>query len=331
MKPVLTAWDVLTILEAVYDIEQSREEWLTGVLKKLLSAAGRGEGVGGVLYDVSREGCIEVEGIHAIDVQAGWLDRGLAMHQDANLAPHISAGYRSLLCATLWDFDERAHGRLRQEYSQHRVAGQIMINGIDCSGKGCALYVFSRAAVTLSPPERDLFSRMATHLATGYRLQRQLQDGGPGSSVEAVLTPDGSIEHVEAPAESTVAREALQSAVRQRERRLQLAALDPMRAVRQARGLVEARWTLVDRCEPGEPRAVLARQNAPAPSGPVPLSGRERQVVALATLGRSNKMIAYELGLAHSTVRVLMARAAVKLHAPTRRALVAQQRSIEAR
>jgi DNA-binding NarL/FixJ family response regulator len=36
---------------------------------------------------------------------------------------------------------------------------------------------------------------------------------------------------------------------------------------------------------------------------------REQQVVALATLGRTNKFIAYELGLAHSTVRVLMARA----------------------
>jgi DNA-binding NarL/FixJ family response regulator len=57
------------------------------------------------------------------------------------------------------------------------------------------------------------------------------------------------------------------------------------------------------------------------------LSDRERQVVSLATLGRTNKMIAYELGLAHSTVRVLMARASAKLHTGSRHELVAQQRS----
>ncbi|MEO6095410.1 MAG: helix-turn-helix transcriptional regulator [Fibrobacteria bacterium] len=53
-------------------------------------------------------------------------------------------------------------------------------------------------------------------------------------------------------------------------------------------------------------------ENAPAPAGLELLSPRERQVAALAELGRSNKVIAYELGLGHSTVRVLLARAAGK-------------------
>jgi DNA-binding CsgD family transcriptional regulator len=44
-----------------------------------------------------------------------------------------------------------------------------------------------------------------------------------------------------------------------------------------------------------------------------PLSPRERQVVAFARLGRSSKSIAYELGLADSTVRVLLRRARMKL------------------
>jgi DNA-binding CsgD family transcriptional regulator len=52
------------------------------------------------------------------------------------------------------------------------------------------------------------------------------------------------------------------------------------------------------------------------------LSGREREVVALACAGHENKAIAFELGLAHSTVRVLMARAARKIGARTRQGLI---------
>ncbi|MEO6097530.1 MAG: LuxR C-terminal-related transcriptional regulator [Fibrobacteria bacterium] len=54
---------------------------------------------------------------------------------------------------------------------------------------------------------------------------------------------------------------------------------------------------------------------------------RERQVAALAELGRSNKVIAYELGLGHSTVRVLLARAAGKPGVKTRIGLVKRVRS----
>jgi DNA-binding NarL/FixJ family response regulator len=50
-------------------------------------------------------------------------------------------------------------------------------------------------------------------------------------------------------------------------------------------------------------------KNTPLSNNAQPLSDREKQVVALASLGRSNKLIAYELGIAHATVRVLFARA----------------------
>jgi two-component system, LuxR family, response regulator FixJ len=52
------------------------------------------------------------------------------------------------------------------------------------------------------------------------------------------------------------------------------------------------------------------------------LTARERQVVALALNGVDNKVIAYDLGLAHSTVRVLIARAALKLGARSRHELL---------
>jgi DNA-binding CsgD family transcriptional regulator len=52
------------------------------------------------------------------------------------------------------------------------------------------------------------------------------------------------------------------------------------------------------------------------------LTERERHIVALAVLGQHNKLIAYNLGISHSTVRVPMARAARKLGAQSRDELI---------
>jgi DNA-binding CsgD family transcriptional regulator len=51
------------------------------------------------------------------------------------------------------------------------------------------------------------------------------------------------------------------------------------------------------------------------------LTTREREVVRLLAKGRTNKEIAYDLGVTHSTVRVLLARAAAKLRTRSREQL----------
>ncbi len=69
-------------------------------------------------------------------------------------------------------------------------------------------------------------------------------------------------------------------------------------------------------------RAVVASTREKLVGGPAALSARERQVLAYAKLGHHNKLIAYELGIGSSTVRVLLARAAAKLGVRTRRELL---------
>jgi len=60
-----------------------------------------------------------------------------------------------------------------------------------------------------------------------------------------------------------------------------------------------------------------------APSlGASALTPREKQIIEQAKLGHRNKVIAYELGIADSTVRVLLARAAAKIGAPGREELL---------
>ena len=123
------------------------------------------------------------------------------------------------------------------------------------------------------------------------------------------------LEHAE-----TEAREGLRRAATELER------ARPGRAPRlpEWTGLVAARWTLVDHFEVDGKRYLIARRNDDAACGLAALTEREREVASHAAVGHSSKLIAYELGLADSTVRVLLHRACRKLRieGPTRLAVV---------
>jgi DNA-binding NarL/FixJ family response regulator len=88
---------------------------------------------------------------------------------------------------------------------------------------------------------------------------------------------------------------------------------DPLEAVEVWRGLVAGLWSLVDHYDTDGRRYLVAHRNDPTTPDPRGLTERERQVVAYADLGQSNKLIAYQLGLSVSTVAVLLARAREKL------------------
>jgi DNA-binding NarL/FixJ family response regulator len=68
-------------------------------------------------------------------------------------------------------------------------------------------------------------------------------------------------------------------------------------------------WDVVSEFEVDGCRyAVLATNDAPPPFTP-----REQEVLTRACRGETNKVIAYELGISDSTVRVLMGRVCAKL------------------
>jgi DNA-binding CsgD family transcriptional regulator len=325
-KSLPSAGELLGLLDVVYDLERPNGDWLTGVIRAFSNTFGRDAGAGGLLYDASNDARIDVDLLTTFGTPSRFHDTGRAIHEDPRFVPEIIASYRTCLCAALGELMEDPSGAeaLRGDYyDPNGVRGQIMINGIDSSGKGCVIYMFSTKPVALSGGERQIMRMLATHLATAYRLQRRIEARGGGA--DAVLTPLGRVEHAEADARAPEARESLRLAVREREQARRLGQ-GAERIVATAKGLVAARWTLVDGREVGGRRYVLARENAPGLVGPRRLTDRERQVVALAALGRTNKLIAYELGLAHSTVRVLMARACGKLGARTRNELVNRRR-----
>ena len=97
-------------------------------------------------------------------------------------------------------------------------------------------------------------------------------------------------------------------------------------AERRGKGRGGARWTVVDRFERDGKRYVVAQQSVDESAPAADLAPRERAVLAAAAAGQHDKLIAYDLGLADSTVRVLLLRAKRKLGARSRAEAVARFR-----
>src|SRR5262249_28163985 len=149
-----------------------------------------------------------------------------------------------------------------------------------------------------STAEAMLLSRMASHIGSGLRLRRRLAALTAATRLEdaeAILTPDGRLEHAAEPAQSPQARLSLTEAARDVERaRGRLRRADPEEAIALWRALWSGRWSLVDHFDHDGRRFLVAHRNQlldPALKVRA-LSDREQQAARLAALGHSNKLIA---------------------------------------
>lgn len=223
------------------------------------------------------------------------------------------------------------HGELRNGPHMkflHRfdMYDSIWITAAEPSGRGVGFHAGRPRVERASDIQKKRWGRVAAHLSTAVRLRHALRTRDPqhaGEAGEAVLDPEGRVHDASGTARTPLARELLRRAViALEESRGPLRNADPDASLEARRALVGARWSLLDRVELDGRRYIVARENPPGAPGPESLSARERQVLAYAKLGHHNKLIAYELGIAGSTVRVLLARAAAKLGVRTRRDLL---------
>ena len=147
----------------------------------------------------------------------------------------------------------------------------------------------------------------------------------PKKPPEAILNPTGKVHDASGPASTSAARELLRRAVVSLEQsRGPLRSTNPDKSLAMRKALVGGRWSLIDQVDLDNRRYIVARENEPVAPGPESLTPREKQILGYAKLGHHNKLIAYELGIADSTVRVLLARAAGKIGVRTRDELVAR-------
>lgn len=88
------------------------------------------------------------------------------------------------------------------------------------------------------------------------------------------------------------------------------------------RALVAGHWAIIDLVDADGRRYLVARKKAPSAATLDALSPREREVLAHAALGHTNKLIAYELGIAVTTVASALAAASHKVGVRSRAELI---------
>lgn len=192
-------------------------------------------------------------------------------------------------------------------------------------GSGLFVCLASFRSITPTPTERKRWPLMVSHLGAGLRLRSAARNFSfDDSPVEAILDPSGKVHDLRGGADRPPAREVLRQAVRSIERvRTRAGRSDPDAAMATWEGLVQGRWSLVDRFDTDQRRFVVALKNDPAHPDPRGLSGRERQVAEFVGLGLSSKEIRHTLGVSLSAVTNCTARAQAKLGLSSRTELAA--------
>jgi DNA-binding CsgD family transcriptional regulator len=333
------AQDLLAVLEATYAGAVDEDTWLRGVL----TAAGPwlDRGLGAMAHRfVHRDETLWLGGQigvgAAIDageaIARAWRERMDALWADPENRVMVQRFYPAAPVVSsfreLAQLDDDGMEELASSVGlspTHHFGDAFGVVAGNPSGEGCVLYSISGTALRgasarWTRAERALWLRIATHIATGYRLVRK------EATVDAVLDPNGKVQHLEAGA--VASRETLVDAARAVERaRGALRRTDPERAVAIWKGLVEGQWTLVDHFDHDGRRFVVARRNPPDARAWHTLTDSEMSVLYYAAHGHPYKLIAYELGIAVATVTNRLASAARKVGAASRFELVTAYRA----
>jgi DNA-binding CsgD family transcriptional regulator len=310
---------LLEIVEAIYRDEANDQEWMRGVVGAARDTLNFGMGVVGMPFDASQGG-VRVPWVAEVGTSKGaGADLVLEIMATAREDSRVSDVWRMPLCHTGSEAGLTSHPSWRI-LGQKGIADFLALNGVDTDGRGCLIGGFLPRVESIHRHRRAKLSRVVTHLTVGYRYRRQVRRAG--LAPEAVFDGASKLVHAQGEATASSARQALAHAVKALDRaRGPAGRRAPDEALEAWKGLVAGRWSLVDSFESDGRRYVVATENEPVTPSIESLSKRERQVAVYAAAGHPSKLIAYELGIADSTVRVLLGRAMKRLRVESRRAL----------
>lgn len=307
---------VIDAVEAAYSLEGTDEEWLRRLLD--ITAHDIDLGLGTYAFTAHHGGA-------RIQPDSEFVPRDLDPALYGMLAEINRTAPTELLdelakslvsCGGLVHALGRDHAVVRHFQSFGKPIG--ILDGFTMyahDGQSAALTMSapSRRVLRPSPAMIEIWHRAGLHFATALRLRRKLR-AGDGQCV-AMLTANGDVaDATEEISTQRDARERLREEVRRIERaRTREYRREPARALALWRGLIDGRWSLVDRWESDSRRYIAVHRNAPSHADPRALDSRERTVAHYLGLGASNKQIAFALGLPMGSVAALVRGAVRKL------------------
>jgi len=331
----------LAAIDAAYTLDGCTTTWLKRILGAAAPQLDRGGGVLGWAFELDSNGthrfASPVVGDEAVspDVLRRFVARDADGDQEGPArrvtffeqalrhgCPSLESAVAALERVPMSTGAAGPGAHVLQDLAAWGVADVLGAHAVDVEGHGVVLCGPAPARQSIDRVEARRWARVMVHLVSAMRLRRALDRRA--AREEAILAPDGRVVHAEGEARAQARRDALRAAARQIDRaRSRRGRRAPGEALEAWKGLVEGRWTLVDRFESDGRRYFIARRNEPEPWPRRRLSLRERQVAAYAALGYPNKVIAYTLGLAPSTVSSHLRAAMQRLGARDRADLAA--------
>jgi DNA-binding CsgD family transcriptional regulator len=313
--------DVLEVIEAGYQVDATDEEWIKRLAETARSHLDEGFGVAtfefykpeGALPQIVQSYHLGIPEKLSVAYQRIFETMDPETRQRPFLMGPCVSG--SQMMGKRAEFRDEPHmKRFAQTFGMY---DSLWVTAMEPTGRGCGFHSGRPSIGWPSPAVAKRWGCVAAHLSTAVRLRHRLKMARAMNSdptPDAVLDPNGKVHDATGDASSAAAVDLLRRAVRLLEKsRGPMRRTEPDRSLAGWKALVGGRWSLVDEIESDGRRYILARENAPLAPGPNSLTPREKQVIGYAKLGHHNKLIAYELGIADSTVRVLLARAAGKL------------------
>jgi DNA-binding CsgD family transcriptional regulator len=325
---------ILDIVEGAYETSNDEVTWLTQATERFASRCPQMMSWGGYIISRTPDGLP----IFHNACLAGYDDPMSVfgpMHD--TLTPEFAAvafpnGTDCRLFSEHWK--AASEGRSWQEDPQVHLdrlwsflascGAEDLIYSLSFDRKGAGVFLGAMVKHTkLSPRSSELFRRAAIHLAAGLRLRRSLMAASPFERCEAVLEADGRLAHAEGGARDVDARAELREAAKRIDRaRTAKVREDEIEATSLWQGLVEGRWSVIDRFDTDGRRYYVAIANPPEGVPVRQLSEIEARVVAQAAAGEPNGVVAYALGVAETTVGSHLTNAMRKLGAQSRIELV---------
>lgn len=315
--------DPVEVVESCYRPASSDAEWLRGVTEAL-SPLDRGQGLVAFTYQGRAAGRLSPRTLVDVGCDHDWRETTRRLLGEA--PPELVRALRGssppagLFSQRLPELGQSAASFVGGLFGAVDVEDLLVVLAAEPRGLGALVAMPVRRGARFASRTVQQLGWISAHILSGQRLRRIARRAV--LPADAVLDPAGVVHHAGGGARSREVRGKLVRAVRSVERaRGRLRWRDPDGALQLWQGLVDGTWSLVDHEDTDGRRWVLARRNAPEVQDPKALTPRERQVLAFAVLGHSNKYIGYLLGLAPSTV-------ATHLHCVQRKLAVSSRREL---
>jgi DNA-binding CsgD family transcriptional regulator len=313
-------------VEAIYrGLESTRpSDWLQGVLEPFEGAFGAQLGGYAHAYDLrgpSKRWTISTPIVHKARkevsdaVRVGFSVSPPAFRQRVYGQSGPAGSFSQLTGTELGDLDA-----VRETSERTDVRDVLFLNAANPERDGLILCAHLRRPRGPTRAELQGLTLLAAHVAAAYRILRAGFEKPIGPC--AIFESDGRLAHVATGHEPAVPR--LRARLVAIDRARARMGQDPEAALEAWRALLDGRYSLFDRFESDGRRYVIASVNRPEVTDPRGLTEAEAIVAMWAARGHSEKLIAYELGVAPGTVSSLLVRAYRKLGVQSRTQLVAQ-------